>query len=369
MKKERRYDIDWIRVLVFDLLIFYHVGMFFVEWGWHIKNNEIVDWIKYPMSFTSQWRIPILFVISGMGTRFALSRRTSKQYVQERFSRLFIPLLFGMLVVVPPQVYVERLAQGMDYASFIQFYPDYFNGIYPVGNFSWHHLWFLPYLLLMSIAATPLFIYLRKENNAIVRGMKAFIEKYPFGLYLGIIPLVPIEILLADRFPITHAFIDDWYAIPLYFVLFIWGYLLICCGVSFWKAVLKMRFWFLGIGIIAFTIYKSIMPSDYIYDLIKVVNMWSWILTIFGFAAKYLNTESDLIKYRNKAVYPFYILHQTITVICGYYLMNLSMHYSIKMLIMVVVTFGGSWLIYEFVILRIKFLQPLFGVKSKNHTP
>ncbi len=73
-KKERRYDIDWIRVLVFDLLILYHVGMFFVEWGWHIKNNEIVDWIQYPMSFTSQWRIPILFVISGMGTRFALSR-------------------------------------------------------------------------------------------------------------------------------------------------------------------------------------------------------------------------------------------------------------------------------------------------------
>jgi len=83
-------------------------------------------------------------------------------------------------------------------------------------------------------------------------------------------------------------------------------------------------------------------------------------------SARHLNKESELIKYRNKAVYPFYILHQTITVICGYYLMNLPIHYAIKMLIMVIITFGGSWLIYEFVILKIKILQPLFSVKIKK---
>jgi len=66
----------------------------------------------------------------------------------------------------------------------------YFNGIYPKGNFSWHHLWFLPYLLLMSIAATPLFIYLRKENNAIVQKTKTLLEKSPLGLYLATIPLI-----------------------------------------------------------------------------------------------------------------------------------------------------------------------------------
>lgn len=366
MKKERRYDIDWIRVLVFDILIFYHVGMFFVEWGWHIKNNEIVDWIEYPMKFTNQWRIPILFVISGMGTRFALSYKNNRQYIQERVSRLFIPLLFGMLVIVPPQVYLERLTQGNAYASFVHFYPDYFNGIYPQGNFSWHHLWFLPYLLLMSIAATPLFIYLRRENNVIVQKTKILLEKSPFLLYLGTIPLILIQLLLAHKFPITHAFIDDWYAIPFYFTLFILGYLLICSGTFFWKAVLKMRFWALGIGVLMYVFLQTTIP-DYIYDVLKVINMWSWILTIFGFSARYLNKESELIKYRNKAVYPFYILHQTITIICGYYLMNLSMHYSIKMLIMVIVTFGGSWLIYEFVILKIKILQPLFGVKFKKH--
>jgi glucans biosynthesis protein C len=94
--------------------------------------------------------------------------------------------------------------------------------------------------------------------------------------------------------------------------------------------------------------------------------MWSWILTIFAFAAKFLNRDSKLIRYRNRAVYPFYILHQTITVICGFFLMNLNMHYALKMLIMIVATFGVSWFIYAFAILKIPILMPLFGVKSNK---
>ena len=161
----RRYDIDWVRVLVFDLLILYHVGMFFVPWGWHIKNIELVAWVQYPMLFLNQWRLPILFVVSGMGTRFALSNKTGGQYMAERFKRLFVPLVVGMLLIVPPQVYVERLASGDTTLGYVQYYPQTFTtGIYPQGNLSWHHLWFLPYLLLMSIIAAPLFLRLRKPE-------------------------------------------------------------------------------------------------------------------------------------------------------------------------------------------------------------
>jgi len=366
MKKERRYDIDWIRVIVFDTLIFYHVGMFFVEWDWHIKNNEVVEWVKYPMLFINQWRIPILFVVSGMGTRFALSHRNAKEYNKERISRLLIPLVFGMLIIVPPQVYIERLTQGNLFSSYFHFYPHYFDGIYPKGNFSWHHLWFLPYLLLMSIIATPIFIYFRKENNKFILRIRNLIDKIPLVLYFGVIPLIVIQLLLADKFPVTHALIDDWFAIPYYFSLFILGYLLICCETSFWRSVLRIRLWTLSIGIIAYLLLISLPENSPLYEIIKVTNMWSWILTIFGFSSKYLNQESELIKYRNKAVYPFYILHQTITIICGYFLLNLSIHYSVKMLIMVIVTFGGSWLLYEFLILRVNFIQPFFGVKRKT---
>ena len=369
MKKERRFDIDWIRVIVFDILIIYHVGMFFVEWDWHIKNNEIIDWVEYPMRFVNQWRIPILFVVSGMGTRFALSFRTGKTYIKERIIRLLIPLLVGMFIIVPPQVYLERLTQGALYQSFLEFYPDYFNGIYPQGNFSWHHLWFLPYLLVMSITATPLFLSLRESKNKIILFLQGLMNKSPISLYILVLPLALIEYSLADKFPITHAFLGDWYGLTLYFLLFIFGFILICIGNSFWTAVNRLKISSLIIGVLCFT-FLQWNSFDYANNIlvpfIKTVNMWSWILVIFGYSAKYLNKESDLVKRRNKAVYPFYILHQTITIICGYYLMNSDLHYLIKLLIMIVVTFGGSWVIYEFIILKIRIIQPLFGLKKQK---
>ncbi|HEU0137727.1 MAG TPA: acyltransferase family protein, partial [Flavobacterium sp.] len=119
----RRYDLDWLRVLVFGLLIFYHVGMFFVaDWQYHLKNNITYEWIKYPMMLVNQWRLPILFVISGMGTSYALANRTGFQFAYERTKRLLIPLIFGILVVVPPQVYFERLAQGRINMGYMEYW-------------------------------------------------------------------------------------------------------------------------------------------------------------------------------------------------------------------------------------------------------
>ncbi|SEJ67325.1 Acyltransferase family protein [Cyclobacterium xiamenense] len=336
--------------------------MFFSPWEWHIKNNEIVNWLNYPMGFTSYWRIPILFIVSGMGTRFAFSNKTGKSYIYERISRLFLPLIVGMLIVVPPQVYLERLTQGLDFHNYFDFYPHYFEGVYPSGNFSWHHLWFLPYLLLMSIVATPLFLYLRKEKRFLVEKFKSLINKYSVSLYLLIVPFIPIELLFENK-SMTHALFGDWYALVFYFVFFISGYLLISIKSSFWNAVIRIRHLTLIIGVLSFSIIVIFDINRLIFSMVKIVNIWSWILAIFGFAAKYLNRQSSLIKYRNKAVYPFYILHQTITIICGYFLINIDLHYSLKMAIMIVATFGGSWLIYEFIILKIPIIQPLFGVK------
>lgn len=367
MKNDRRYDIDWIRVIAFDILIIFHVGMFFSPWDWHIKNNEIVDWLNYPMSFTSYWRIPILFVVSGMGTKFALSNKTGKSYINERVNRLFLPLVVGMLIVVPPQVYLERLTQGLNFNNYLEFYPYYFKGIYPDGNFSWHHLWFLPYLLLMSIVATPIFLRFRKNKGFLVKKLERLIKKQATGLYLLVIPFIAIELLFENK-TMSRALFGDWYALVFYFAFFISGYFLISIKSSFWFAVIQIRYLSFFIGLLSFLFLELIDINSYMNSVIKTINIWSWILVIFGFAANNLNVESSLIKYRNKAVYPFYILHQTITVISGYFLIDLNMHYSLKMLIMIICTYGGSWLLYEYIVLKTPIIQPFFGVKkTKNY--
>lgn len=370
-QKIRRYDLDWLRVIVFALLIFYHVGMFFVPWGWHIKNNDISEGMRWPMLFLNQWRLPILFVISGMGTYYALSKRSLWQFNLERFLRLGIPLAFGMLFIVPPQIYFERLATNEFIGSYFSYLTTKaYIGIYPEGNISWHHLWFLPYLFLYSLLLSPILVFLKNRHTKMIQWLSKQLAK-PFGFYIFIIPLYLIETLIEPFFPVTHALIDDWFTFINFMMLFFYGFLLISCGSIFWERIQLFKQKALWIGIVAFIIQtiiwvigKDSIIIHFSEGMIKVVNLWSWILVLFGYAAKYLNRRSNILAYCNRAVYPFYILHQTITVGIGYYLMRLEWSITLKFIIMVLGTFIISWIIYHFIILKIRFLQPLFGLKK-----
>lgn len=372
----RRYDLDWLRVIVFILLIFYHVGMFFVapDWGWHIKNNITYEWIKYPMLFLNQWRLPILFVISGMGTSYALSKRSAREFATERTKKLVLPLIFGMLVVVPPQVYVEKISKGLIFGSYFDFWPSQaFIGEYPVGNLSWHHLWFLPYLFLFSLVLIPAFMFLRKNPNHSILKTTAKLSSKKWGLYWFIVPLYFIEAFIEPFFEETHALIGDWFVIINSMTLFFIGFLLISVKDTFWKTVEENRKTYLGCGIIGFTALLSIITlfedgyeRHFIEALISVFSFWSWILTLFGYASKYLNKPSKALSYCNEAVYPFYILHQTITVIIGYFLMNWNWNFLIKFSILTIGTFISSWIIYEFLIRRMTIIRPLFGLHKNK---
>jgi glucans biosynthesis protein C len=361
----RRYDIDWIRVLVFDLLIIFHIGMFFNTWDSQVKNNITIEWLAYPMQFLSLWRLPILFVVSGIGTRFALSRRSGGQYIKERMMRLLIPLVVGVLLIVPPQVYVERIADGDFSGSFWAFYPHFFEPVYPKGNLSWHHLWFLPYLFFMSLVATPLFLQLCRDNNVLSQWLRRCFTQSPYYLYLFTLPLLVVELTMEPKFPITRAFIGDWYALVYYFLLFISGFILITIGEPFWKAVDKIKVITLLTGLVSFQLIwllSTTFDSHFLLPTLKILMMWSTILAIFGYSARYLNKASRILKYRNEAVYPFYIIHYMIVVLMGFFLMNKPLPVFLKFFIMIVGTFGGSWLFFEMV-KRVWILRLLFGLK------
>lgn len=369
----RRYDLDWLRVIVFTLLIFYHVGMFFVPWGWHVKNNEIYDWLRWPMMFLNQWRLPILFVISGMGTYYALGKRSMGKFMWERFLRLGIPLIVGMILIVPPQVYFERLAEGTFSGSYWEYFTTIaFDGVYPEGNLSWHHLWFLPYLLVFSWILAPLFVYLRRRQTLFIGWVKRLIQK-TWGIYAFVMPLYFVESLVEPFFPVTHALVDDWFNFIFSIILFFYGFILIATGDVFWQALTKVKSKAIILGIIGFASQAFIwlfLEDGYVVHFteafLKVVNIWSWILVLFAYASEYLNKPSKGLAYSNRAVYPFYILHQTVTVSIAYYVRDLDWGLAPKVLVLVIGTFGISWLIYDLIILRIPILHPLFGLKAKK---
>src|SRR6266699_315859 len=98
----RRIDLDWVRIGAFGLLIFYHVGMLYVSWGFHIKSVHRITALEPLMLVLNPWRLALLFLVSGAATRFMLQKYRIGPLVRSRSARLLIPLIFGMFVIVPP---------------------------------------------------------------------------------------------------------------------------------------------------------------------------------------------------------------------------------------------------------------------------
>jgi len=210
VNSSRRHDLDWLRFIAIVILLFFHTGMLFNPWDWHIKNNETSESFRYWMVWLHFWRMPLLLFISGAGTYMALGKRTPGQFAKERFTRLFIPLVFGMFVVVPPQIYYEHIK---DYGSYWDFYKTVFEFIpYPAGSFSWHHLWFIAYLFVYSLIAIPLLIFLRSSKSQRFKELIFKLLSSPAGiLFIPAAFILVTKIILSPYFPEeTHALIDVW---------------------------------------------------------------------------------------------------------------------------------------------------------------
>ncbi len=379
--KERRTDIDWLRVLAFYILIFYHVGMFFVPWNFHFKNSATAEWFETWMAFLGQWRLPLLFLISGVGVCYALGKRSAKQFMGERTKRLLLPLIFGMLVIVPPQIYFERITNGIHFSNYFDFWKTVFNFVpYPNGgSLSWHHLWFVLYIFVFSFILLPLFLYLRGEKSARLKEkISIIVKKHPNSIYLLMLPLFLIYLILAPIFPTTHSLWGDWYNLSFSLVLFVFGFLIsIVDGV--WDVIAANRRKSLIIGLFP-TIFLLLFvwgPTFEImnentyefflfYSVLKTLMISTLLLAILGYGKIHLNKPGRFIKYANESVYPLYILHQSVQLTIGYYILKLDWAIMPKFILLIIGTFGLSFLIYELFIKRFSFMRLLFGMKSLN---
>ncbi len=369
----RHYDLDWLRVLAFSLLIFYHTGMFFVSWDWHIKNNVLSETIKFPMIFISQWRMSLLFLISGAGVYFALGRRSGRSFATERTKRILLPLVFGMFVIVPPQIYFERLTQGTTF-SYGNFYKTVFDFIpYPAGSFSWHHLWYLAYIFAYSLILLPLFLYLRSERSRTVRETIArYLSKPVLLILIPTLWLWVRDYYLDDLWPSTHNFTKDWANHYQYFFIFILGFTLVSHPLYLQVIVAKRKLWLVLALVcvpIAYDDYWNIDPKyvttafSMLDEFVNAMHRWLWLLTMLGFARYYLNFTNRFLAYANQAVYPFYILHQTIIVTIAYFLIHSQAPVAFKFTVISLGTFVSTALVYELLIRRINILRLLFGLK------
>src|SRR5476649_1334926 len=119
---QRQTYLDWLRILSILGVLFFHSAMPYVaEDNWHIKNHETSNLMMESNHFLHLFRMPLLFFISGTVSYYMMQKRSSLSFIGIRFRRLFIPLLVGMFIIVPPQIYMERLNNGYT-GSYWDFY-------------------------------------------------------------------------------------------------------------------------------------------------------------------------------------------------------------------------------------------------------
>jgi glucans biosynthesis protein C len=372
--KNRRSDLDWLRVTAFGLLILYHSGMAWSGWHWHLNSTADITWLREAMRFVNRWRMPLIFLVSGGAIVLALGLRSPGAFAVDRLRRLLLPLAFGMVVLVPPQVYAERHYAGQFAGSFLQWLPEAFRGTYPAGNLSWHHLWFIAYVLVLTFVLLPCFLWARTASGEAIQAVAAR-TMGRFGLHwLMVLPLGASILWLAPLSSNPNGLIGDWHGLAYNGVLLLYGGFIF--GTPDMLAVLNRQRWLsLGIGIASYgTLYLSffdgavgalVLPADRpAYAVLSAVNTMAWLFTAIGFANRYLTMRPRFLGYASEAVYPFYMIHQTVTVIAVYWLLTYEVPPVEGFVIAVLATFGVTWAIYAWLVQPVAFLRPLFGLKA-----
>ena len=385
-KSGRRYDVDWIRVLVILNLIPWHAAwlMAFVT-GFSDSTREVfgITILRYYTGFSLRWQIPLLFFIAGASACLSLSHRSPGAFVRERARRLFVPLMFFMLVCYPALLYFwPGVCENKSLSDYlVRFWPHCLATIHRsrmpgrIPMPGWAHLWFVAYLLLFSLISLPLLICLRRQGESGIAGKYVSFFTNRGAILLLAVPLMAINMILAPKWPMAQLNLyDDWTYFCYDLTVFIYGYV-ICLHDRLSKAVDRHLRISLLLAIVS-TVFVLMMrfempsfsrpaytPRYMLYSVFLGLHTWCWILAVLALAKKFLSGTNRFLKYASRASYPFYILHFVLMLIIGYYIMQWRLVLTAEFAILSVLTFAATLGSYELLVKRTKVTRFLFGMK------
>jgi glucan biosynthesis protein C len=372
---QRRYDLDWLRVLAFSGVFFYHCSRFFNTAGWHVKNAQTSSLVDIFTGIFDLFGMPMIFAISGASIYFALRPGGARRFLRERALRLLLPLGVGILVLAPPQVYLDRLTHSLFKGSFLEFLPYYFQP----ANFSWNgvHLWYLQYLFVFTLLLMPLFIWLKRPSGQrALRTLSRFTER-PGAIFLWAAPIALISIIV-DPFSLMKRGLSETLLRLIMFPLpLIYGYL-IYADYAIQQAIIRQRraFLFLSVGfsfvppLVSMGLtqwgWKINLLSYSLLMALASLLIWCYLLAAFGYGMRYLTFAKRSLAYANEAVLPIYILHQPVILILGYFIIRLQLPIVAKYLIITPVALSITLLVYEYGIRRVNWIRRAFGLKPRK---
>jgi hypothetical protein len=372
---QRRYDLDWLRgFTVFAIFALHHATRFFDTDDWFIKNATTYLPMQIWLEFCTSWGMPLILIVSGASAFFALEKIRPGKYVGGLFLRLFVPLIVGMFTHVAVHIYLENLQKGIFSGSFFAWYPHYFEGMYGFGgNFAWmgSHLWYLELLFILSLLFLPLFVWFKRTSfgGRVLRFMGDALAN-PFAVLLLALPAIVLILNLDEAGP-GNTSLGGW-SLFIYPLFFFAGFVILS-NERLQKHIIRMRWVHLAMGLVfapayLFVEFQTVIPispsmADALGKVLDCFVVWAWLLAVLGFGMKHLNFTNPFLKYANEATLPFYILHQTVIVTLGFFVVQWAIPDLLKYAIILIVSFLAIMGLYEFGVRRFNPMRFLFGMK------
>ncbi len=365
---QRSYDIDWLRTLIVITIIPFHAFIIFDQ------NPEAIMYVKDKMNVLAfnniggvldRFNMATLFLLSGITIYYSLQSRSAKEFISERFMKLFLPFLTGSVLLNPVMTYFWSMNQGKN-ESFTEHYIGFFtknvgefDGLN--GGYTPAHLWFVLYLFIFSLIGLPFFLWLKSNKSEGIRSSLAAFFYKPMALCLLAVPycfLYLIEIL-DEKNPIA------------YFYLILIG-CIFASDARYIKALNRDKWIYFTLSVIMFILffrYKNINIENtfgiysfaFIEKFLKIIPAYA----LIGLFNCYINKNSKFLKYLSTACYPIYVIHMVILTAIGFTVIPFNLSPYLKFFIIVVASYSACFLVYE-LLRRSKYAGILFGIRVKK---
>lgn len=352
----RKHYLDNLKWMILLILIPYHTAMAWNVWGEpnyiFFEGNRAISSI---VVFFSPYFMPLLFVLAGIGTKFALKKRTGKEYIAERVKRLLVPFLFGTVVLMPIMTYIADKFNYSYNGGFFQHYAVFFTKYTDLtgadGGFSLGQFWFLLYLFVISVACLGVVMLVKKYSSGAQRSI-------PFLMVIALGLPLP---LLSDLLSIGGKSLAE------YIYLFLIGYFVFSDDEIISKAEKhSLLLSFIGIAATVFNVYLYLWSDTKhptLNNVADYVSEWVMIIALIGIAKRYLNSSGKVSNYMGKRSFLFYTWHYIWVVLFQYLLYAICGNNTFVLFIgAVLLSYIATFVCCE-ICIRIPFLCFVTGAK------
>lgn len=363
----RLFFLDWLRIIALTVLVFYHVGMYYVTWNFHVKSPLASHALEPWMMLSAPWRMSLLFMVSGAATAYLLKAGATVTWLRQRSRYLLLPLLCGVLLVVPPQAYfevVQKFHYDGDYLDFLKLYFHRYHNFCQNGKCmilpTWNHLWFLPYLWVYTVL---LWLAVKLQPNTLTT-MARWADQALVGMGLMVLPVAALllaRVALVERFPTTYALAGDWFNHVQYFGMFLAG-AAFAVQPAMWLRLAAWRWVALGAAVVGWALLVGVRPRGVTGHAVIAIFQWCALVAAFGFAQRLLNVDNRWRQHLTQAVFPMYVFHQTFIVLLSQLVLPWQWPPVLEGPALVLATLLLSYAGYQ-VVRRVAVLRLWFGLR------